>query len=320
MKQLKQFVPLSIDNTFYDWLGLASKAKPADLAKKIDHLYSTDPIGASWATIGLVPPVDPDCYVHDLDGTARLLMFQINERNLPGAVRNEELDKRVKRHQEQSGLPVSKADYARMRDEVEEELLPKAFIRRTLVPVLVYKDKMLICTVSQKKLDDVLRELFKLASVNATIKFEPQYWRYDESCPHVFKLLATDQAETDAQEHFTPGNALQLKGEDKRTITIKDREAAGHEVQALIDDEAYSVVELRVGWALAIGADDEVEFTMNERGHFKKVIISGDNMADISKEDKHATAWITAKTYNMLLADVVAAMGGFAKDDDDLGL
>lgn len=309
MKQLKQFVPLQINDTFYKWLGLAAKA-PGDVQDaKIKHLYSQDPIGASWSTIGMVAPIDEGRFVHDLDGAARLIMFQINERNLPGAVRNEELAKRIKAHQDRAGVPISKVDYAKLRDEVEEELLPRAFIRRTLVPVLVYTDKMLICTVSQKKLDDVLRELFKLATVNASIVFAPEYFRYVESCSVVFKQIATDEVEDTCP--LTPGNALQLKGEDKRTITVKDRAAGGHEVQALIDSDEYSVVELRMGWGYA--DETEVEFTMNERGHFKKIIMADVLTKDISKEDAHATAWMVAKTYQAMLIDVVKSMGGFDK-------
>lgn len=311
MKQLKQFVPLHIDNTFYKWLGLAAKSLPPTLAKKIGHLYSQDPIGASWSTIGMVVPIDDGHYVHDLDGAARLIMFQINERNLPGAVRNEELAKRIKAHQDRAGVQISKVDYAKLRDEVEEELLPRAFIRRTLVPVLVYTDKMLICTVSQKKLDDVLGELFKLATVNASIVFAPEYFRYQESCPVVFKQIAVDGA--GEEDMLTPGNALQLKGEDKRTITVKDRAAGGHEVQALIDSDEYSVVELRMEWAMHVGDDAEVEFTMNERGHFKKITMADVLTKDISKEDAHASAWMVAKVYNALLGDVVTSMGGFDK-------
>lgn len=317
MKQLKQFVPLSINASFYKWLGLAAKAKPADLAKKINHLCSQDPVGSAWSTIGMVPPIEEGRYVHDLDGIARLVMFQINERNLPGAVRNEELDKRVKRHQESSGLLITRTDYAKLRDEVEDDLLPKAFICRALVPVLVYTDKMLICTVSQKKLDDVLRELFNLATVNDGIEFKPEYFHYADSAPVVFKAIVT---ENDDGCNLIAGNALQLKGKDKRTITVKDRESPCHEVQQLIEADEYIVVELRMGWVLHVGDDAEVEFTMNERGHFKKVTMSDAFTKDISKEDAHASAWIAAKTYSALLADVVEAMGGFKKDDDDLDL
>lgn len=313
MKQLKQFVPLTINDTLFKWLGIAAKATPLQMLKKIGHLDSTDPVGSSWSTIGMVPPIEGDNRVHDLDGTARLLMFQINERNLPGAVRNEELAKRVKQHQDKAGVPISKVDYAKLRDEVEDDLLPKAFIRRTLVPVLVYPDKMLICTVSQKKLDDVLRELFKLASVNASIDFRPDYYRYQMSCPAVFKMLLTGTTELEAQDNFEPGNALQLKGEDKRTITVKDRDYAGYEVQQLIEANEYSVVELRMGWAVHAGDDSEIEFTMNERGHFKKIVLADVLMRDTSAEDKHATAWIMARSYQLLLGDVREAMGGFAK-------
>lgn len=325
MKQLKAFVPLRINDTFYTWLGKAAKATPAALLPKVGHLLSTDPTGGDWATLGLVPPIDDVNLVHDLDGAARLLMFRINERKLPGSVRDEELSKRIKALVEQSGLPITKHDYARLKDEVVDELLPKAFITRTLVPVLVYPDMLLICQTSQKKIDDVLRMLFELARVNATVKFEPDYFRYEMGIPTVLKALATDDRGFENMDNMHAGEAMKLKGEDKRAITVKDRDAAGYEVQALIESDEYEVVELRIGWAAHAADDPQVHFTLTERGYFKGILLGAVALRDISKEDKHATAWITAKTYRHLLTDVTEALGGLQelkekKDAPDLDL
>lgn len=313
MKQLKAFVPLTIDATFYNWLGKAAKATPDALLPKVRHLIAHDPSGGDWATIGLTAPIDDVNLVHDLDGVARLVMMQLNERALPGAVRDEEVNKRVKALVERSGLPITKHDYARLKDEVTEELLPKAFIRRTLIPVLVYPHMLLICHSSQKKIDDTLRVLFELARVNATVKFEPDYYRYEMGISTILKALATDDRDFDGLDNMHAGVAMKLKGEDKRTITVKERDAAGHEVQALIESDEYEVVELRIGWAAHAADDAEVHFTLTDRGYFKAVVLGAVALRDISKEDKHATAWITAQTYRHLLVDTTAALGGLQK-------
>lgn len=321
MKQLKNFVPLRIDKTFYDWLGKAAKAGAATLAEKIEHLYSVDPIGSMWASIGLVPPVDDVSYVHDLDGAARLLMFRINERKLPGSVRDEVLKKRVKDLQDRSGVPIAKHDFARLKDEVTEELLPKAFITRTLVPVLVYPTMMLICSTSQKKIDDTLHELFKLADVNAKVKFNPDYYRYNMGIGTVLKAVATDDGTFENLDNFTAGAALKLKGEDGRAITVKDRDAAGYEVQALIDSDDYEVTELRLGWSLHPHDSDEATLTFTDRGYVKGVTLGEVLMRDASKEDVHTSAWIVATSYRAILGDLVDALGGLVEPvADDGGL
>lgn len=321
---MKSFVPYILGNdTFYKWLGTAAAlANHEAFTDKVDTAYlsSRDPSGADWGTIGFAPVAGSNSYVHDLDGAARLLCIQFNDRILPGTVILEKIIARAKEIEQRDGRKVSKKGYAEIREQIEEELLPTSHIRRTIVPVLVYKDLMLIFTTSAKKLDDIHVKLFKLANLKATVKFSPEGVRYNESINFILKQIAGN-ADVGSDENYSleATNAAKLKGSDKRTITIKDREVWGDEVQKLLVGDNYSVSELRMHLVGNFeGADPEnmLEFSFNENGHFKAVKMSDSSTAGLNKDDLHTSCWIIAKQCKTLVAVMTDALGGV--DDGEL--
>jgi len=115
-----------------------------------------DPNPSAWSTKGLVPVIEGQDYFHQLDGMGFVFCVQFNERILPGKVRDEHLKKRAERIQEGSGRKPSKKEYRELRDEVELELLPKAFIKRSKVFGLITNSKLIIFNSSTKRQDDVM--------------------------------------------------------------------------------------------------------------------------------------------------------------------
>lgn len=325
MKQLKSFIPFRCDATLYNWLGIAAKMdNTLAFNTKTEHLHATDPTGASWGTLGMIAPLGGGI-VHDLDGAARMLVYQFNDRNLPAAVRNEALAKEVAALEGKQGHAVTKKQYAEMRDDIEMRLLPKAFVKRTLVPVLVYKDAVFVCTTSVKKCESVLAEMMKLATIKPTVTFEPAYVLYKESPHFVFKNLAVDgHALIGDNGNCLDGNAsLKLRGSDKRVISIKDRDLDADEVQNLLKDDAYAVTELAMSFSESDQADPSIMFTMNDKGVFKGIKLGALVTAGLEAGDRHATCWITAKSFGSLFGAVLELHGGEAEqgdpeDDDEL--
>lgn len=322
MKQLKSCTPYRLTNdTFFKWLGAAASPPVHHLfAEKVEgaFLHSVDPSGSQWGTLGMVHPIDAGSYVHELDGVARMLMFQFNDRILPGPVRDEKLRERVREIEQRDGHKIGKKGYAELREQVEEDMLPNSHIRRTLVPVLVYKDMLLIFTTSAKKLDDIFVKLMKLAGLKATVQFEPQGVRYKEGIHFILKQIAGGASAGDDDQNYAleAMTAIKLQGADKRTISIKDRDIFGDEVQKLLVGDTYSVIEMLMQLSLTDSSEDVLVFTFNDKGQFKNIKMDDTVMAGLTKEDLHSTAWMMAKQIKELLMVVTEALGGLDVDDE----
>lgn len=263
--------------------------------------WSVDPTAGQWRTVGLHYVTTNETLV-DL-GTARVIAVRFNERILPGKVRDEYLLKAVKRLEQQTGQPASRKDYAQLRDQVEDSLLPKAFIRRTVIPVAFYtkdgKDYMLVFTSSQKRADDVC-SLLRGAFGD---KFKPWQIQPQQNLIDRMTALATD-GEWIGASNFQPADAAVLKGgeaDDKRTIRIKDKDLGDKDVQQSLS-EGYKVHELRI--------DSTALFTLNHNMVFKAIELPGVNPV---AGDFAGFATIAIQTYKRLLAELLElALGGMA--------
>lgn len=321
MKKLNAFTPYALGSSaFYDWCGKAAKSKPERILEILQPFLAVDPGATDWSSVGLVSPIEKDRPVHNLDGTACMLMFQFNERILPASVRDEKVSAEFQRLIEKEGRELNKKEYAQIKEDVEMAMLPKAFIRRSLVPVMVFKDHLMIFTTSAKKCETVITRLGVVAN---TRNFDYAVKAIDTRCSIGFWLreMAVDGDFEPEQSTivFTALNSAKFKGADKRTITIRDRDISHHEVQDILKQDGYGVTELKMDMWDSASDDDMLTFTFTDRFVFKGIKLSDVTMTRLSgdTDDKHATAWLHAKTYKELLDEVVLRMNELEGDDVD---
>ncbi len=288
----KAFIAYSINK--------ACMPKIGSLPDDIEHYESQDPIGGSWGTVGFVNTFDGQL-VCDLSSSRSLMVVQFNDRILPGKVRDEKVKARVAKLQDQEGRKVSKKEYAQLREEIEFELLPKAFIRRSQVPVFFNADgHMLVCTSSQSRADKTVAFLAR-----AFQHLEP--WQIQVASPLEQKLTTLAQYGVEAAHRsFTATNAAVLR-KGKHVIRVKDREIDSAEVQSLLDD--YSVTELAIESRTNQDADVELTFSLNDNFVFKRCLLP-DVKASGLKEDQHGFALLCVQTYMSVLLSLVKAFGG----------
>jgi recombination associated protein RdgC len=245
------------------------------LVSDLDDYKSTDPSGASWTTHGFVPALPGDsALVESLETGGKLLCVQINDRILPGKVRDEELKKRVAKLEAAEARKVSKKEYAQLRDEVEFELLPKAFIRRTKVYVAILQGHrigenfMLVFTSSQKKADEVV------SLINVATGMPNPPWKIQTDWPLAGRLttLARDCEfePDDGPTIFEATDCAVLKGEDKQTIRIKDKDLSDSDAVRLVK-EGYEVHEIGVGMIDDRGEGHAITFVLNTNLTFKRL-------------------------------------------------
>ncbi len=297
-----------------------------------DHA-ATDPSGGEWRRLGLVPAIKGEELIIDLDGAGKVMAVQFNERILPGKVRDEKLQAEVTRLEAREGRKVGKKEYAQLRQQVEFELLPKAFIRRTVVPVLFYKHAlgtqiMLVCTSSQKRADDavgVLRGVFGDDLMPWKIETE-------SSVSGVLTTLASNgnaDPDEEALLHFSPLDSAVIKGANKQTIRIKDKPVESQDVQDLLAGEGQVVHELALAWCDDNPGAEEPDLTFTVTGSliFKRAetIVKATN----ATEDFYGFAVICLKTYRDMLTHFFEMCGGIrprpvsgestiGSEDDDL--
>lgn len=290
----------------------------AEIAEYIDHYHdqvetinaqAQDPSGGQWSHTGLVHAAE-DSYIHSLDGAGLLLAVQFNERILPAKVRDEKVTEAVAKLAEQQGHKVNKKDYAQIREQVEFDLLPQAFIRRSIVYVMITpEDQMFVFTASSKKADTaafVVRGFFEnefelrmvpLQVVNPVLPY--------------LKSVALDHGGDD--DIFYPSSAMLLKGDEKETIRIKDRDVGGYDIQTLLKGD-YSVHELGMHMITSEDIDPVLSFAMTDKLIFKRVEIPNTRMeTDKDADGKvafHSFAWMVAKEYRALVKAMTAELGG----------
>lgn len=288
-----------------------------------------DPEGSSWRTVGLTTTPAGD-YIHPLDGIGVLFWLQFNERILPGSVRDEHLAKRIAELTERQGYKPGRKEYAQIKDEVTFELLPKAFIKRSVVPVLLLRPYwLLVCTSSSKRADDALAFLNGL--FHGTDHWHPKLATPMKSPIECLSEIArTTPGDFDM---FEASSAAVLKGENKRTIRIKDRDIYGDEVQEILSTADYGVHELGLNYYSDPGEECSASLILTEKMVFKGIRLTDQVLTKAQDEegkqqDFRGLAWLIGEEYRQLANNVFVAMGGLrlpekptpasAADDDEL--
>lgn len=277
-----------------------------------------DPGEHDWRSFGFVPPLSTDesLLVSPTMGIYHLAI-QFNERILPAKVRDEHVAKRIAAIEERDGRRIHKKEYAQVRDEVQFELLPKAFIKRPVVHVLFVLQRIFIFTASAKICDDIF---ILLRDVGLT---EGAFLISGSTVERVTGLL--DSLATEAQERFEAAAEGTFKLE-KQTIKVKDRDIYGHEVQEIVQ-AGYTPKELRINM---LNEDDDealLTFTLNEKFVFKRVQISDvalESAFESQDQDDNAAAFqaftiIMAGYCQKLVNTVIDELGGIelkTKPDD----
>ena len=279
-----------------------------------DHV-ATDPSGGDWRRLGLVPAIKGEDLIIDLDGAGKVMAVQFNERILPGKVRDEKLQAEVARLEAREGRMVGKKEYAQLRQQVEFDLLPKAFIRRTVVPVLFYKHEMgtqimLVCTSSHKRADDVVALLLGVFGIDLM----PWKIETESSISGVLTTLATDGIIEGLDEesglHFSPLDSAVIKGENKQTIRIKDKPVESQDVQDLLSGEGQIVHELALAWCEDNPGAEEPDLTFVATSNLAFKRAETIVKATSATEDYYGFAVVCLRTYRDMLTHFFDLCGG----------
>lgn len=278
------------------------------LAKKPFHQCGSQ----DFESRGWIAPCEGADLVHAI-GDNWLVCMQTETKILPPAVVQQEADKRAKEIEEQQGFRLGRKAMKELREQITQELLPRAFtrVRKTYAWLNVQAGWLVIDAASQSKAEDVIELL------RHTLDTFPLALLRTERSP---TAAMADWLAGEAPEGFTIDQdfALQSIAEDRARATFK-----GHDLE-----DAHVLEHLEAGRLpikLAMTFDDRISFVLTDRGALKGIDfldVIRDRVAADEHEDAQALfdaefALMTGELLR-LLPTIVAAMGGELARTPDL--
>ena len=234
-----------------------------------------------------------------------LLRLQTEKKILPAAVINQVTRERAKELEEQQGFPPGRKQTKELKEQVTDELLPRAFTRLTSVWVWIdpVNGWLVVDSSTPAKAEDALKLLFK-----AVPKFPLETVR---------TLMSPGAAMTDwlasdeAPEGFTVDQDTELRStaESRATVRYVRHSLEVSDIRGHIE-AGKQCTRLALTWA------DKISFTLAENLSIKKIAL-----LDVLKEDHDLTSknaderfdddfMLFAGEMGKLLAELVEALGG----------
>jgi DNA recombination-dependent growth factor C len=282
-----------------------------------------DPEGGQTETIGLSAITDDGKeYFRDIDGSGVLFFVQIAKRNLPARVIRDDAEKKRKAIEDETGRKVGSKEFRALIEDSAFELLPKAFITRTRVAVILTSDnRLFLFTAKGKHIDAItsfMVQFFAEGDVRYTLS--PPDVRF--SVEHWMTMIANPENAT--QDEITATDFAVMRNEDEEATAqvrvvnrnldfdaVRDTLRAGYRVRQIGLYHSPLAIDFRLSIDLTLRqitfSDDAVLDMKNNS--------DGDPVGDL-----HAVAWIVITTYRTLLDDLVRTINGSAgeTEDDDL--
>lgn len=271
-----------------------------------------DPGPTQWQSVGLIESMGADFPLIQKDQVSFGVRF--NDRTLPAAVRDEALQRKVADIEQREGRRVTKKEYRELRDEIEQELLPRAFIRRSTVMFTVLRNGTLIVwTSSARKCDQMIEVVLGMfETLGQTVSLAS----YDSTDVRglLFNIAWNEST------NFGPGSSgvYYNDGGDAADpiVRLRNVESEGERLSLL--KQGYKPREIEISTA-----EGDMIFTLNEAFVFKKIEVADAGGNDNGDADDKVNAFtsslfITAKTLIKVADQLLAEAPGNTDSDDDL--
>lgn len=270
------------------------------LAKKPFH-----PCGSQdMESRGWLSPLGNEVLVHAV-GQQWLVCLGFEHRLLPSAVVKQEADERAEEMAEQQGYKLGRKQMKDLREQVMQELLPRAFTRRRRMYAWIdpVNGWLVIDAASQSKAEDMLEQL------RHTLDSFPLTLLRTEKSP--MSAMADWLAGNEAPAGFSIDQDCELRSvaEDKAAVRYVRHPLEGDEVKGHLEAG-------KLPTRLALTFDDRISFVLTEKLEIKRLDFLDvvRDQIEGEQEDKEALfnaefALMTGELAHLLPA-VVEALGG----------
>lgn len=255
-------------------------------------------------TIGWASPRDDGNLIHVV-GRQLLLTLRTEKKLLPASVVNQVTKARAADVEEQQGFKPGRKQLKELKEQVTEELLPRAFAIRHDTRVWVDADNgwLVIDAASVAKADEVRGMLFKaidpLPLVNLNVNTSP------------VAAMTEWLASGEAPASFTIDQDVELQSTSENRATVR---YARHPVD--VDDMGRHIAAGKRVTKLAMTWNDRVSFVLTDSLTIKRVaaldVIKENADPSVQNEDERFDADFALMAGELagLLADLTEALGG----------
>jgi recombination associated protein RdgC len=260
--------------------------------------------GHEAMTRGWVAPQKDGALVHVVAGQW-LIALCVEQRLLPASVINDEVRERAAAIEDKEGHPLGRKRLRELRDQVSEELLPRAFTRRRTTHAWIDPKAGWLCidAASAAKGEEVVEHL------RSSLDDLPLAMLHTDVSPTA--AMSDWLAGSEAPGRFTIDRDCELKatGEDESVVRYVRHALEGEEVRAHL---AGGKLPTR----LALTWDDRLSFVLTDKAEVKRldfldvVTANAAHAAEDAAEQFDADFALMTGELSRFLPQVVSALGG----------
>lgn len=260
--------------------------------------------------MGWVPPLGPEAsaYVHAANGCL-LVCAKRQEKVLPAAVVNEELEEQARAIEHAEGRPVGRKERRDLKDEVIFSLLPRAFAKSSLeYAYIVPRERLVVVdAASARRAEDLLSQLRESLGSLPAVPLAPH-----KAPPQVMTQWLS---EGQAPGEFALGEECQLQGaRDARVVGFKNQDLLAEPVRGQLDE--LQVARLALSWRDAIHCVVDEQFAI-KRLKFDDALLerAGETNPQSRAEAMDADFAVMTTELSAFLRELLHAFGGAAQDE-----
>ena len=261
------------------------------------------------ASRGWVAPRKDGALVFSL-GHQWLLALSVEQRLLPSAVINEEVQERAETMEAQQGYAPGRKQLKELRERITEELMPRAFTRRRTTFVWIDPQNGWLCidAISPAKAEEAIEHL------RHCLDDFPLTLLHTQLSPTA--AMADWLASGEAPAGFTIDRDCELMaaGDEKAAVRYVRHPLEGDEIKA-------HLVSGKLPTRLALTWDDRISFILSEKLEIKRLTFLDLLKEEAEKSAEHADEQFDADFALMtgelsrFLPQIVEALGGEVADE-----
>ncbi|ASD51898.1 exonuclease recombination-associated [Pseudomonas phage PspYZU01] len=129
------------------------------LCAALNNKLAREPGELELSTFGFLPPIDPEGDLAEVVGNSVIIRSQLAIKDIPSKVIARELTNKIKAIESEQMRKVYKKERDQLKDEIVQKFLPRAFVKRTIVTVLIVGPYIMVDNMAVKRGEEVLAAL-----------------------------------------------------------------------------------------------------------------------------------------------------------------
>ena len=232
------------------------------------------------------------------------IVLKREEKVLPGSVIQRAVGERVARIEQQEGRSVGRKERQELKEQVTDELLPRAFVRATHTRALFADGMLLVDSAAASKAENLLA---KLREALGGLKAQLAHTRRTPSALMTEWLLRGHAAGRFELDDIA---SLRGAGDVPPEICIKRQDLTAEEVASHVRC-GKTVSELGLVWDERVAFVLTSEFTLKRIQYLDVLQEAAENHGDNAADLAAASQLIVSANLSALIGELVELMGGW---------